>query len=345
MSLTNNSKTVFLASPGYTLKSRRAQFMLARKGERPIRLPALLVRQFVVAPEVEVTCEAMRDAMESEIPMTFLDHTGRVLGHVQGARRHDAQPRLLQYRLYDDPARKLGVARKLVLAKLHNSLAVLLRHRKNHPEFACRDAVETIRQAAAGAAAAADLDQLRGCEGGAARAYFDVFGGMIRKNFSFAGRTRNPPLDPVNAMLSFGYTLISREIGSVLEALGLDPYVGLLHELKPGRPSLALDLVEPLRAAVVDRFVLSLINLGQVTPEHFDTVPAPNPAVYLNREGRRIFFLELEHWMERCQDEAETGEPWWCPRSYATAEVEASRRALVNGALDQWELQRLPLPE
>ena len=142
-----------------------------------------------------------------------------------------------------------------------------------------------------------DLDALRGLEGQTAAVYFGVFDELIlnqRETFAFSGRSRRPPLDPVNALLSFAYTLLANSCAGALESVGLDAYVGFLHRDRPGRTSLALDLMEELRPIFADRFVLTLINNRTIRPEHFDR--QPNGAVWLNDEGRKVF---LAAWQKR----------------------------------------------
>ena len=142
-------------------------------------------------------------------------------------------------------------------------------------------------------------EELRGIEGEAAKLYFDGFDDLIlqqRPDFAFTGRSRRPPLDPVNALLSFAYTLLARDCAAALEGVGLDPYVGFLHRARPGRTSLALDLMEELRAVCADRFVLTCINQKTLTPKHF--VKQESGAVLLTDDGRRAF---LQAWQQRKQ--------------------------------------------
>ena len=190
----------------HTLSAPRAQFRVTRKGSKPIKFPALLVRQFIVGAEVEVTSDAIQAAMLSEIPMTFVDAVGGLVGHVLGPVRHDVSVRCAQYAAWFDAGMRLKIARRILGAKIHNSIVVLQRFRKNHPDFDCREAVATLRAMAERLNEGGDMDTLRGMEGLAARTYFQRFGGMLLKGFTFNGRNRQPPLDPVNAMLSSSRT-------------------------------------------------------------------------------------------------------------------------------------------
>jgi CRISPR-associated protein Cas1 len=210
------------------------------------------------------------------VGMSFLSERGRFIARVQGPISGNVLLRREQYRRTDDPNGAAGLARTLVLAKIANSRAVLLRNVRDHPESPGTSEIE--RAAArlgvmlAELSEGVSLDGVRGIEGDAARAYFEVFDHLIvaqKEAFAFTGRTRRPPLDSVNALLSFVYTLLTHDACSALEAVGLDPQVGFLHRDRPGRPGLALDLVEEFRAFAGDRLVLSLINRRQVQPNGF----------------------------------------------------------------------------
>jgi CRISPR-associated protein Cas1 len=218
--------------------------------------------------------------------LSFLTEQGRFLARAAAPTQGNVLLRRTQYRLADDPAACLRVARPIIAAKIQNARNLLLR--------AARDAgddarTEPLRAAARQMAAlllelpaATGLDQARGIEGNTARVYFQALPGAIRSeepSFAFAGRNRRPPRDPVNAMLSFVYALLRHDCIGALEAVGLDPAVGYLHVDRPGRPSLALDLMEEFRALVADRLVLALINRRQVRGKGFICDPAGSVAM------------------------------------------------------------------
>ena len=196
-------------------------------------------------------------------------------------------------------------ARYFILGKVYNARWVLERATRDHPQ---RVPVEEFKRTSAQLAAALplieqcdDLDQLRGLEGEAAQRYFDCFDSLILQQheaFPFVSRNRRPPLDNVNALLSFAYSLLARDCASALSSVGLDPYVGFLHRARPGRRSLALDLMEELRAVYADRFVLSCINQKLLTAKHFQK--QENGAVLLPDDGRRAF---LKAWQTKKQEQ------------------------------------------
>ena len=233
------------------------------------------------------------------IDLSFFKPSGRFLARVTGEVKGNVLLRKQQYRLSEEPE-CLPIARNFTIGKLHNSRWVIERALRDHPLRVDGDAlgskIETIKEMIAQVQQAEDLESLRGFEGVAAKAYFSVFDALIlqqKEDFHFATRSRRPPLDNVNALLSFMYALYAKEIGSSLESVGLDPYVGFFHRDRPGRMSLALDMLEELRP-VIDRFVLSLINKREVAGTGFKQ--AENGAVEMTDA---TFKTVLAAWQKR----------------------------------------------
>lgn len=238
------------------------------------------------------------------IGLCFLTPHGRFLARVSGPVQGNVLLRVQQLRLAEDGAKAMEPAKAFISAKIYNSRWCLERSLRDHgmrlDEAAIRAAIDAQRQALTLIPGAGDVGALMGIEGRAAKAYFRVFDRLILRHedeFRFNERTRRPPTDPVNALLSLNYTLLTNEICGALESVGLDPYVGYLHQKRPGRSSLALDFLEELRAPLADRFVLSQINLGAIVPGDFET--KENGAVYLSDDGRRKF---LSAWQQRKQE-------------------------------------------
>lgn len=235
------------------------------------------------------------------IDLSFFDPHGRFLARTVGEERGNVLLRQTQYRIADSETESCRYARYFILGKVYNARWVLERATRDHPQ---RVPVEQLKRTSSQLAAALplieqceDADQLRGLEGEAAQRYFDCFDSLILQqhdSFAFTGRSRRPPLDNINALLSFAYSLLAVDCASALQSVGLDPYVGFLHRARPGRRSLALDLMEELRTVYADRFVLSCVNQKIVTPKHFQA--QENGAVLLTDEGRRAF---LAAWQNR----------------------------------------------
>ena len=241
---------------------------------------------------------------EHGIGLCFLTRHGRFLSRISGPVAGNVLLRTTQLRIADDPVRSVAIARMFLLGKVYNGRWLLEHFCRDHPmridTDALGEAISRMKTALGLIPAADTCEALMGVEGSAAKAYFSVFAQLILRNradFLFDGRNRRPPLDPVNALLSFTYTLLGNEIAGALESVGLDPAVGFLHTLRPGRKSLALDLLEELRAPLADRFVLSQINLGVVTRKDFEQ--KENGAFYLKDDARRAF---LAAWQKRKQE-------------------------------------------
>ncbi len=230
---------------------------------------------------------------------------GRFRGRLSGPTTGNVLLRRAQHQALSATELTVGIARQIIAGKIQNSRNQILRSARDSDEpedkAALAEAATHLADGLSRLKDAHSLDEIRGLEGEAARAYFGAFSRMIRQNrdvFNFDRRTRRPPRDPTNAILSFLYTILGAECASALEAVGLDPQVGYLHTLRSGRPALALDILEELRAPLVDRLSLTLINRRQLREEHFRQLPGS--AVHLNEEGRKTVLVAYQ---ERKEDE------------------------------------------
>ena len=238
------------------------------------------------------------------VQLSFLTPGGRMLARAAGMSQGNVLLRKEQYRVSDQPERSCLVARNMIFGKAYNARWVLERATRDHPQ---RVPVEKYKRISAQLAASlpllrdsTDPDQLLGLEGEAAQRYFSCFDDLIlqqKADFHFIARSRRPPLDNINALLSFAYTLLASNCAAALTAVGLDPYVGFLHRPRPGRRSLALDLMEELRAVYADRFVLSCVNSKTLTAKHL--LRQESGAVLLTDEGRKAF---LGAWQRKKQE-------------------------------------------
>lgn len=241
---------------------------------------------------------------ERDVGLAFCTPRGKFLARVSGISRGNVLLRRAQYRAADDLAESCHIARSMIFGKIHNARWSMERTRRAHKlridETSFQNACSIHKELLPRILEAVDMEALRGLEGAGASAYFGVFNDMIlrqKEDFSFVGRSRRPPLDNVNAMLSFAYSLLANDCAAALESVGLDSYVGFLHRDRPGRTSLALDLMEELRPCVADRFVLTLINNRVLSGGDFET--SESGAVRMSDEGRRKF---LKQWQERKQE-------------------------------------------
>lgn len=234
----------------------------------------------------------MGKCIEKQIELVFLNPNGKFLARVEGAVNGNVLLRREQYRIADNEKKSLEIARNMIIGKIYNSRQVILRVLRDHPLRVDQDVMrlkaEYLKNALEKCQKINDIDSLRGLEGECASVYFSVFNEMIlqqKNDFVFNGRSRRPPKDSVNALLSFAYTLCTSMCASALESVGLDPYVGFMHSDRPGRRSLALDLIEEFRAWYCDRFVFMLINKKVVNAGDFEI--RENGAVVLNDKGRK----------------------------------------------------------
>ena len=294
---------------------------LARRGETiAIRLEKKTLAQFPLTALDGVVCfghigfspQLLAVCAEHGVAVSFLNPHGRFLASVRGPIVGNVLLRRRQYRTADDPAIAAEVSRHVVTAKVANARVVLLRAARDTPDDPNgpgprrREALSAqARRLSASLEelnAARDVDRIRGLEGEAAVQYFRAFDHLQTTppgpdGFAFTRRSRQPPLDRLNALLSFVYTLLLHDVRSACEAAGLDPYVGYLHADRPGKPSLALDLMEELRPVLAERLVFSLINRRQVTPEGFQTLDTG--AVVMNEATRKVVLVA---WQQRKRD-------------------------------------------
>lgn len=259
--------TLYLQQPGTVLRRDGGALVVERADEAPLRVPLPQLGRVLLWGGTHITTPALRLLAEAGVEVALMSERG-VLGWVQGSASAGLVRLLAQVRSFHDPALRLARAHELVEAKLAAQRALV--------RSAWWRGDESQRQAVLAGlicpVEAPDLDTLRGHEGRAARLYFSAFGELLRPPWTFSGRNRRPPRDPVNALLSLGYMLLAAEVRADVTARGLDARLGFLHAVRPGRPALALDLMEPWRPGAVDRWALTLLNRGRLQPSDFEPI-------------------------------------------------------------------------
>jgi CRISP-associated protein Cas1 len=263
--------TLYVTTQGAYVASEGETVVVRVEHEERLRLPLHMLEGIVCFGRVSASTQLMAECGERNVSISFLSEHGRFQARVVGPVSGNVLLRREQYRRADDLTGSASIAQSIVTAKVANCRTVLQRAARDHPDMEGRSEVDRAAQRLASIldhlGEPLDLDSVRGAEGDAAREYFGVFDHLIvtqKKDFYFHDRSRRPPLDNTNSLLSFVYTLLTHDARSALEAVGLDPQVGFLHRDRPGRPSLALDLIEEFRPVLADRLVLSLINRRQV---------------------------------------------------------------------------------
>ena len=299
--------TLFVTTQGSHLAKDGLSVVVFVEKEVRLRLPVHTIGGIICFGRVSCTSRLMGFCAENGVGISFLTETGRFLARVQGPVSGNVLLRREQYRRADDLAFCGELARAIVAGKVANCRTVLQRALRDHPEDGepgqVQAAVRDLGRAFPRLGPGVPLDEVRGVEGDAARIYLGCFDSLItaqKEGFCFRERSRRPPLDNVNALLSFIYTLLVHDTRSALEAVGLDPAVGYLHRDRPGRPSLALDLMEEFRPVLADRLVLSLINRRQVDGRGFST--CESGGVTMDDATRKQVIVA---WQERKKDEVE----------------------------------------
>lgn len=299
--------TLFITTQDSYLSKEGETVVVSVEREVKLQLPIHTISGIVCFGRVSLSPFLMGFCAENNVAVSFLTEYGRFLASIRGETSGNVLLRREQYRRADEMRASCEIARNILLGKLSNCRAVLMRALRDHAEKLVNSNIEKVTKRLSisidQAQRAEDLDVIRGIEGESARDYFSVFDDLIiaqKDKFYFNGRNRRPPLDNVNCLLSFIYTLLVHDVRSALESVGLDSYVGFLHRDRAGRPGLALDIMEEFRSFLADRLVLSLINREQINGAGF--IQSEAGAVLMNDETRKIV---LTAYQGRKQEEIE----------------------------------------
>jgi CRISPR-associated protein Cas1 len=291
--------TLYVNSTNRYLSLDGENVVLLEQKKEIVRIALHELEGIVTFGYVGASPALMGACAKRNISLSFMSGNGRFLARISGEVRGNVTLRKEQYRISEDKQKSMEIARNCILGKVYNSRWILERAARNYPlrldSKKLKEKSSFLAERLKDIKVCENAGKLLGLEGEAASVYFSVFDDLIlqqKEKFSFHGRNRRPPLDNVNAMLSFGYSLLANMCSSALETVGLDPYVGFFHTDKPGRASLALDLMEELRGVMVDRFVLTLINKKIVNDSGF--IKKENGAVIMQEEMRRTFLAQWE---------------------------------------------------
>lgn len=302
-SWTTGMATLYLVQQGMTLRKEQGRFVVQppKESREPIvEIPIVEVERILVLGNVQISTSAISVCLERQIPVVFLTQLGDYKGHLWSAEFCDLPVEAAQYGRRHNSAFQLEIARRIVTGKVLNSKQLLLRLNRKRQVEGMSAKIKRLDQFVASIGQATDLDVIRGYEGAAAKLYFGALGQMIvNPAFSLTGRSRRPPTDPVNSLLSFGYTLLFNNVMSLILAEGLNPYLGNLHRSDRKEPHLAFDLMEEFRSPIVDSLVIWLVNKNVLRPTDF-TYPNAEGGVYLETDARRIF---LKHFENRISEE------------------------------------------
>ncbi len=294
--------TLYVTTPEAYLSKDGLNVVISVEREELFRIPIHNIEQIVSFSYVGASPGLMKLCADNNVSLTFLSPQGRFICRSMGPTRGNVMLRKAQYKFSDDSDCAVHLSKLFVGGKILNYRNILKRFlRESGASQAVEDAAEYLLRCKKRVLDSGSVDRIRGIEGEAASCYFSVFSHMLlhqKNDFLFEGRSRRPPKDAVNAMLSFVYSLICNDMTAALETVGLDPYVGFMHSLRPGRVSLSLDMMEELRAYLGDRLVLSMINRKQVTVRDF--VKQGEEGVIMTDAGRKVI---LTAWQSRKKEQ------------------------------------------
>jgi len=281
---------IYVKQQGATVRRKGERLVVTKDKVELLDLPLLHLEQLALVGNVQLTTQAVAALLERDVDVVFMSQAFSYRGRLMANGSKFAQLRQGQLRAMSDPARCLALAKDIVLGKLANQRALLLRRlREDRLSPAARTELDRseagIAAMQAGSGSAKDLDSLRGYEGKAAAYYFAAWRALLDPAWGFRGRQYHPAPDPINAVLGFGYALLLRDATAAAQLVGLDPYMGFFHALHYGRPSLSLDLMEEFRPLVVDRMILGLLARGGLGPEDFHRTVDPKRPISLTEEA------------------------------------------------------------
>lgn len=326
------SASLYVVENGSILRSKGKRLVVDRTKEPTVSVPVERIRHVSIFGRVGLTTPAMQKLMVAGVGVTLMTDSGSYIGRLEGDRTTDPFLRATQYQLATDKMQAREVARVVAMGKIYNQRQFVLRmtHRSR---ISPGQVSERLARMADKVKAAATNAEIMGYEGMAARDYFSALSLAVGEQWNFTARRRRPPPDPVNSLLSFGYTLLVQEAVSALHSSGLDPYMGFLHRPRVGRPSLALDLVEEFRAPIVDSLVVSLISRGQVTREGFAITGIDTPNCRMVPDTRHVF---LDAYEKRMLTETKIGKATrpvsW--RQLVHAQADAMAKMVRDGRCD-----------
>jgi len=299
---------LYLSEPGSVLRKSGGKYLVELDKEKIAEIAAEKLQAVVLFSGAHITSPAMISLFNRGIPVTWLSSTGKFFGRLELTNHVNIERQRTQFRRSENEAFCLDLSKILIKAKVNNSLVLLKRYNRNKKNPDVERIIEEIIKNKKGIDGADEISRLLGIEGYISRLYFEALSKMLREEFRFKGRSRQPPTDPFNSLLSFGYTLLIYEIYTVIVNRGLHPYLGFLHRVKRGHPALASDLMEEWRSVLVDSLVFSLVQRGSINLSDFD-FDTKNGGVYLKRDKAKFFIKKFEEKIRRENKYIDEGTP------------------------------------
>ena len=289
--------TLYLNEQQSIVKKRDGYLIVQYPDKHTVEVPLVKVSQVVVSGDITLTTPALHTLLGMGIEVCFLSMYGQFRGRLSPPVAKNVFLRREQYRVHADQQCALRVAQACVKGKLENMRTMLMRANRSLQDAEVTEATVAMQHMIQQVPCANKVGSLLGIEGNGSAAYFAVFGNLLRGSMTFTHRRRRPPTDPINAMLSLGYTLLLHQVSAAIQVVGLDPYIGFLHQPRYGRPALALDMMEEFRPIITDSVVLNIVNHRILTEQDFQEELG---VVHLKPEARKTFYAKFE---ERLQEE------------------------------------------
>lgn len=284
--------SLYVNESGAVISVEGGYFCVTKRDGLVHKLPKELLESITIFGNSKITTPCMQECLRRGISVNYFSGKGAYYGKISSTRHVNGERLKAQVYACDDPVFCMEMGKRIVAAKMHNQRVMLRRYQRNQ-ETEVEEKIQAIKQLEHRIKGSKEIDELMGIEGMAARTYFSGLSALVRPEFAFRGRNRQPPRDPFNAMLSLGYTILMYEIYAEIENRGMNPYIGFFHQLHRGHPCLASDLMEEWRAVVVDSTVMSLVQGNEIQPEHFEADDETG-GILLTAQGMRIFIRKME---------------------------------------------------
>ena len=283
---------LYVNEPSAKVGVEDGRFTVLYKNGMEKSIPIESLEGICLFGSVQISSQCLRECLTQGIDVQFYSAFGSYFGKLSSTRHVNTARQRLQAKLYDDGVFRLELGKRIIRAKIHNQITVLRRYARSS-DVDIGDEIIAMQNAVKKTANCKTLDELMGYEGSAARVYYKTLSALTEPDFAFEGRSRRPPLDPFNSMLSLGYTVLLYAVYGALESRGLNPYFGFMHSDREKHPALASDMMEEWRAVIVDSVVMGMVNGHEIKQENFFTLPE-KPGIFLNKDGFKAFMTKLE---------------------------------------------------
>lgn len=316
---------LYVKEQGAYIQKNGEVLSVTKNGKKLLDVPMIHVENVSMIGNVQITMQALHSLMERGVDVSYFSYSGKYLGHTAADASKNIFLRFEQYAFYLDTQKRLEMAKIIVDNKIQNQIALIKHHRWTGCEYDWKKDVEQMEKHRMSLADKETPNEVLGVEGICSHIYFCAFGEMLKCDFTFHGRNRRPPKDPINVIISLAYTLLTKEVSNALDAESFEAYLGFLHGIRYGRKSLALDIIEEFRQPVVDRFVILLFNKRMIGKYDFEF--PEDGTVILNEDGFRKFCTEYEKWMNG--KNTASGEKSY--RNIIRAQAAKLKKAIMHG--------------